>query len=119
MPIALSAALPALRDNALEIARRLPPQNVPAEKALLGAIFVNNRAFERVSEFLRAAQTSSPWLDSTELVEIKAVLQPPAPGSREQRRLFEFSMRVSMKQPGAAASAPAASAPLLPAPKPA
>ena len=53
MPIALSAALPALRDNSLEVARRLPPQNVPAEKALLGAIFVNNRAFERVSEFLR------------------------------------------------------------------
>ena len=32
--------------------RRLP-HNVEAEKALLGAIFLNNRAFERVSEFLR------------------------------------------------------------------
>jgi replicative DNA helicase len=53
MPIALSAALPALRDDSLEVARRQPPQNIPAEKALLGAIFVNNRAFERVSEFLR------------------------------------------------------------------
>ncbi len=32
---------------------RTPPHNVEAEKALLGAIFVNNRAYERVSEFLR------------------------------------------------------------------
>ena len=55
MPIALSAALPALRDDSLEQARRQPPHNVPAEKALLGAILVNNRAFERVSEFLRPA----------------------------------------------------------------
>ncbi len=31
--------------------RRIP-HNVEAEKALLGAIFVNNRAFDRVSEFL-------------------------------------------------------------------
>ncbi|MDH5750359.1 MAG: AAA family ATPase, partial [Rhodospirillales bacterium] len=29
------------------------PHNVEAEKSLLGAIFVNNRAYERVSEFLR------------------------------------------------------------------
>ena len=53
MPIALTAALPALRDDSLERARRQPPHNVAAEKALLGAIFLNNRAFERVSEFLR------------------------------------------------------------------
>ena len=33
---------------------RQPPHNVEAEKALLGAIFTNNRAFEKVSEFLRA-----------------------------------------------------------------
>src|SRR5512147_2273485 len=33
--------------------RRLP-HNVDAEMALLGAILVNNRAFERVSDFLRA-----------------------------------------------------------------
>ncbi|SDH26409.1 replicative DNA helicase [Roseospirillum parvum] len=32
---------------------RIPPHNVEAEKALLGAILSNNRAFERVSEFLR------------------------------------------------------------------
>ncbi len=32
---------------------RTVPHNIEAEKALLGAIFVNNRAFERISEFLR------------------------------------------------------------------
>ena len=63
---------------------------------------------ERVSEFLRNAQSNSPWLERMELVEIKAVTQAPAPGSREQRRLFEFALRVSIKQPGSAASAPAA-----------
>lgn len=62
---------------------------------------------ERVSEFLRNAQSNSPWFERMDLVEIKAVTQQPAAGTREQRRLFEFSLRVSMKQPGAAASAPA------------
>lgn len=32
---------------------RTPPHNVEAEKALLGAIFANNRAYEAVSEFLK------------------------------------------------------------------
>ncbi len=71
---------------------------------------------ERVSEFLRNAQSKSPWLERMELVEIKAVMQPPAPGSREQRRMFEFALRVSIKQPGAPASAPGGAAL---APKPA
>ena len=65
---------------------------------------------ERVSEFLRAAQSDSPWLERMELVEIKAVNQPPAAGSREQRRLFEFAVRVSLKRSGGAASAPAGAA---------
>jgi replicative DNA helicase len=33
---------------------RTLPHNLEAEKALLGAIFVDNRAFERISDFLRA-----------------------------------------------------------------
>lgn len=65
---------------------------------------------ERVSEYLRNAQTNSPWLDKMELMEIKAVAQPPAAGSREQRRLFEFAVRVALKTPGSAASAPAGGA---------
>jgi type IV pilus assembly protein PilN len=54
---------------------------------------------ERVSELLRNTQNQSKWLHKPELVEIKAVNLAPAAGSREQRRLFEFSMKVSLTQP--------------------
>lgn len=57
---------------------------------------------ERVSEFLRNTQNQSQWLRKPELVEIKAINLPPAAGSREQRRLFDFSVRVSLTQPAAA-----------------
>ncbi len=66
---------------------------------------------ERVSEFLRNAANRSQWLDRPELVEIKAVTLPPLAGSREQRRLYEFSLRVAMRvsaPPPAAASAASA-----------
>lgn len=62
---------------------------------------------ERVSEFLRNTQYNSKWLERPELVEIKAVSVQTA--NREQRRLFDFSMRVTLKRP--AVAAPAASAP--------
>ena len=64
---------------------------------------------ERVSEFLRNTLYSSPWLERPELIEIKSVA--PAAG-RDQRRLNEFSMRLSLKRPQApaAASAPASAA---------
>ena len=58
---------------------------------------------ERVSEFLRNALYNSPWLEKPELVEIKAVALTTA--NREQRRLFEFSMRLTLKRPQAAATA--------------
>ena len=61
---------------------------------------------ERVSEFLRNTLYNSPWLEKPELVEIKAVAMTAA--NREQRRLFEFSMRVSLKRPQATAAAAAA-----------
>ena len=62
---------------------------------------------ERVSEFLRNALYNSPWLERPELVEIKA--RNAAPNSRDTSRLFDFSMRVTLKRPQspAAASAPA------------
>ncbi len=66
---------------------------------------------ERVSEFIRNTLYNSPWLEKPELVEIKAVAMTTA--TREQRRLFDFSMRVTLKRqqgPLAAAAAPAASA---------
>ena len=74
---------------------------------------------ERVSEFLRNTLYNSPWLERPELVEIKTAV--PATGAaaaaaaanRDQRRLNEFSMRLTLKRPQApadAASAPAGGA---------
>jgi type IV pilus assembly protein PilN len=63
---------------------------------------------ERVSEFLRNGLYNSAWLEKPELVEIKASNVNAA--SRDQRRLFDFSMRVTIKRqqsapaPGVAAS---------------
>jgi type IV pilus assembly protein PilN len=51
---------------------------------------------ERVSELLRNTLYNSPWLERPELVEIKVITA--AAGSRDQRRLFEFAMRVSLKR---------------------
>ena len=64
---------------------------------------------ERVSEFLRNTLYNSPWLERPELVEIKAITV--AGPNKEQRRLFEFSMRVTLKRPQAQGPAGAASAP--------
>ena len=66
---------------------------------------------ERVSEFLRNTQYNSKWLERPELVEIKAVSVQTA--GREQRRLFDFSMRVTLKQPAAPSPTPAASTPVV------
>ncbi len=73
---------------------------------------------ERVSELLRNTAYNSDWLTKPELVEIKAATVQTA--SREQKRLFDFALRVSIKlpaepkpeagAPGAPASAPAAAA---------
>ena len=65
---------------------------------------------ERVSEFLRNTQYNSKWLERPELVEIKAASVTTA--NKEQRRVFDFSMRVTMKRPvpPAPAGAPPAAA---------
>ena len=53
--MAVVEAIPIRRDNAQEQLRhRAMPANVEAEQALLGAILINNDAFDRVSDFLRA-----------------------------------------------------------------
>ena len=41
-------------------AYRIPPHNLEAEQALLGAILVNNGAYERVSEFLQKDHFADP-----------------------------------------------------------
>ena len=63
---------------------------------------------ERVSELLRNTQNNSPWLERPELVEIKAA--PVNPAARDQRRLYEFSMRVNLKRPQGPAGAASAAA---------
>ena len=77
---------------------------------------------ERISEFLRNTAYNSPWLERPELASIKAT--SPATASKDLRRVFDFSMKVSLKRPaapgaaasGASAPAPAASGlPVFPA----
>ena len=64
---------------------------------------------ERVSEFLRNTLYNSQWLERPELIEIKAT-------TVQNRRVFDFAMRVTLKRPqAAAAAASAASAPAVPA----
>lgn len=66
---------------------------------------------ERVSEFLRNTNSRSDWLEKPELVEIKASAQT-SKDARDPKRLFEFSMRLSLKRPqDVSAAASGASAP--------
>jgi type IV pilus assembly protein PilN len=66
---------------------------------------------ERVSEFLRNTLYNSPWLERPELIEIRA---GAAQGGRG--RLYDFSMRLSIKRPPVPApgTAPVAAASAAP-----
>ncbi len=72
---------------------------------------------ERISEFLRNTANNSPWLEKPWLGSIRATNVTVA-GTRDQRRMFDFAMGVTLKRPpapGAAASAPAIPASGVPA----
>ena len=69
---------------------------------------------ERVSEFLRNTAYNSEWLVKPELIEIKALTVQTA--NREQKRLFDFSVRVTVKRPQ---DKPALPTDVVPAGKPA
>ena len=61
---------------------RTPPHNTEIEAALIGAILTNNRAHEKVSEFLRADHFYEPVLGriydaATKLIEQGQVASPP------------------------------------------
>lgn len=71
---------------------------------------------ERVSEFLRNTAYKSEWLEKPELQEIKASAQQTK-DVREPKRLFDFSIRLSLKRPQDVS--PAASGASAPAPNPA
>ena len=70
---------------------------------------------ERVSEFLRNTAYNSEWLVRPELIESKAATVQAA--NREQKRLFDFSVRLTVKRPqdnpiaAAGSPVPAVSAP--------
>ncbi|MBQ0958086.1 PilN domain-containing protein [Ideonella sp. 4Y11] len=51
---------------------------------------------ERVSELLRNTAYNSTWLERPELIEIKAV---DVLIGRDQRKLFDFNLRVTIKRP--------------------
>lgn len=61
---------------------RLPPHNTDIEAALIGAVLTNNRAHEKVSEFLRSEHFYEPVLgrifgSATKLIEQGQVASPP------------------------------------------
>jgi type IV pilus assembly protein PilN len=64
---------------------------------------------ERVSELLRNTAYSSEWLERPELIESRATVVQSA--NREQKRLFDFTMRLNVKRPQDKAAAAAAKAP--------
>ena len=68
---------------------------------------------ERISEFLRNTAYNSEWLVKPELIESKATTVVGA--NREQKRLFDFSVRVTVKRPQDTAAAAAAAAVAVPA----
>ena len=59
---------------------------------------------ERVSEFLRNTAYNAEWLVKPDLIETKAA-------TVQQKRLFDFSLRLSINRPQDIAAAAAASAP--------
>jgi len=58
---------------------------------------------ERVSELLRNTAYNSEWLVKPELIESKATTLQP--NTRDQKRLFDFSVRLTIKRPQDAPSA--------------
>jgi replicative DNA helicase len=49
-----------IEHSPFSLPQRLPPTNLQAEQALLGALLANNKAYERVSEFLAAEHFADP-----------------------------------------------------------
>ncbi len=68
---------------------------------------------ERVSELLRNTAYNSEWLVKPELVESKATTVQA--GTRDQKRLFDFSVRLTVKRPQDTPAAAAQAAVAIPA----
>jgi len=65
------------------------------------ALVGHARTNERVAELLRNLAERSPWLERPELTEIKEVVVQAAPGQKEARLLYEFSLNAIVRRPGA------------------
>ena len=68
-------------DNKTTSTFRTMPHNLEAEKSLLGAIFINNRAYEEVSEFLSPEHFAYPqhgriFQACTKLIERGQIADP-------------------------------------------
>ena len=71
---------------------RLAPHNIEAEQALLGAILVNNDAFDRVSDFLKPEHFSEELHRRIFDVDGQADSRRQARLANHARRLFWASM---------------------------
>jgi len=60
MPLTTESATDGRADSLLGLRLRTPPANLEAEQALLGALLANNKAYERVSEFLAPEHFADP-----------------------------------------------------------
>ena len=67
---------------------------------------------ERVSELLRNLSRSSEWITKPELIEI--VASTVSLSQREQRRVYDFNIRVQLQRASDAASAASAAKPAAP-----
>jgi len=69
---------------------------------------------DRISEMLRNLSNNSQWLEQPELIEIHASTMGP-----DKRRVFAFTMNVSLKRPAPGPDAALQTTPSAPGPKPA
>jgi replicative DNA helicase len=65
----------------LGLSQRLPPSNLSAEQALLGALLSNNKAYDRVSEFLLPDHFADPvhariYLSISRRIEASQIADP-------------------------------------------
>jgi type IV pilus assembly protein PilN len=99
------------------------PEGIYLKQIKQEALKVNVVGFaqsnERVSEYLRNLGNASQWLDTPELIEIKAAQVPVQAGrAGASRNLFEFGLNVNLKRPRGADTQPDGKKPGAPAAAP-
>lgn len=90
----MSTVIRGPEDNVLPLfgqSMRLPPTNIPAEQALLGAIMANNKAYDRVSEFLRSEHFADPIHGRIYAAIIAAINQGQTADAVTLKSRFEHS----------------------------